>query len=211
MENTLENKAKFFALYWGQDVLTYGVNNIWHKGNVCGRFFNISHLELKPLSSISDEDFLIVAQILLTYLNEPLFKLSRGYSEGIIDIPEDVICLKCSSLIEIEGFQKYLPMALIQIDTEENDIITGRFENDGKQLLDDHSDNILHAYDYLRSRGYALPCMGLSVEELVNRGWIKLKEFNDFLSKESSQTWFPTDKRVDISELLIKEVNNAHS
>lgn len=179
MENTLENKAKFFALYVLQGVFVNGLNikgwlttldlHYISQGSIDG------HLELKPLSSISDEDFLIVAQILVTYLNEPLFKLSRGYSEGIIDIPEDVICLKCSSLIEIEGFQKYLPMVLIQIDTEENDIITGRFENDGKQLLDDHSDNILNAYDYLRSRGYALPWMGLSVEELVNRGWVKLK------------------------------------
>jgi len=37
----------------------------------------------------------------------------------------------------------------------------------------------------------------------------KLQEFNDFLSKESTQTWFPTDKRVDISELLIKEASNG--
>lgn len=29
--------------------------------------------------------------------------------------------------------------------------------------------------DFLRSRGYALPFMGLSVEELVDRGWVKLK------------------------------------
>lgn len=30
--------------------------------------------------------------------------------------------------------------------------------------------------DYLRSRGYALPWMGLSVEELVQAGWIRLVE-----------------------------------
>lgn len=28
--------------------------------------------------------------------------------------------------------------------------------------------------DYLRSKGYALPYMGLSVEEQVSRGWVKL-------------------------------------
>jgi hypothetical protein len=30
--------------------------------------------------------------------------------------------------------------------------------------------------DYLRSKGYALPFMELSVEEMVEAGWIKLKE-----------------------------------
>jgi hypothetical protein len=30
--------------------------------------------------------------------------------------------------------------------------------------------------DYLRSKGYALPWMDLSVEDLVEYGWIKLKE-----------------------------------
>jgi len=32
------------------------------------------------------------------------------------------------------------------------------------------------AYDYLRSKSYALPYMGLSVEEQVERGWVRLIE-----------------------------------
>ncbi|KGT09526.1 hypothetical protein NV63_06785 [Elizabethkingia anophelis] len=36
-----------------------------------------------------------------------------------------------------------------------------------------------YALDYLRSKGYALPWMGLSVEKLVEYGWVKLKEKND--------------------------------
>ena len=31
-------------------------------------------------------------------------------------------------------------------------------------------------YDYLRSKGYALPYMGLSIETLQEYGWIKIKE-----------------------------------
>jgi hypothetical protein len=31
------------------------------------------------------------------------------------------------------------------------------------------------AYDYLRSKGYALAFHDLSVEDLINYGWIKLK------------------------------------
>lgn len=34
---------------------------------------------------------------------------------------------------------------------------------------------LLQGCDYLRSKGYALPFMGISVEEQVSKGWIKLK------------------------------------
>jgi hypothetical protein len=34
----------------------------------------------------------------------------------------------------------------------------------------------LRIYDFLRSRGYALPWMGLSIEEMVNSGWIKFEK-----------------------------------
>lgn len=36
----------------------------------------------------------------------------------------------------------------------------------------------LKDFDYLRSKGYALPAFGLSVSELVNRGWIVLTSPN---------------------------------
>jgi hypothetical protein len=34
--------------------------------------------------------------------------------------------------------------------------------------------NVLHGYDFLRSKGYALPFMQYSVDDLVRMGWIKL-------------------------------------
>lgn len=34
----------------------------------------------------------------------------------------------------------------------------------------------LQDFDFLRSKGYALPWMDLSVEDLVNYGWVKLKQ-----------------------------------
>lgn len=33
----------------------------------------------------------------------------------------------------------------------------------------------VHQYDYLRSKGYALPFMGWSVDEMCDAGWIKLR------------------------------------
>lgn len=58
MENTKENKAKFFAQYWGQEVayVCYPQEepHIWVLQD-----YNINHtdhLQLKPLSSVTDED-----------------------------------------------------------------------------------------------------------------------------------------------------------
>lgn len=43
-------------------------------------------------------------------------------------------------------------------------------------VSDNISDFTIGEADYLRSRGYALPWMGLSVDEMVEAGWIKLIE-----------------------------------
>lgn len=65
MENTLENKAKFFALYLGQKVMRCKTFNVT-TGNGLSGLMNVDvnsetikenwFLELKTLSSISDED-----------------------------------------------------------------------------------------------------------------------------------------------------------
>lgn len=60
-ETSLEEKAKFFALYWGQRVLRF---DTWTKnaeskevGSFISDLYNDKcFIELKPLSSISDED-----------------------------------------------------------------------------------------------------------------------------------------------------------
>lgn len=58
MENTLQNKAKFFAQYWGQELIQaegyekkFNVSDMYVSG-----FDGKEWLELKPLSSITDED-----------------------------------------------------------------------------------------------------------------------------------------------------------
>lgn len=58
--NTIENKQWFFALYWGQNILSYRDANgkDWDsQPNTDPKVADINdYLELKPLSSISDED-----------------------------------------------------------------------------------------------------------------------------------------------------------
>lgn len=113
MENTLENKAKFFAQYWGQPVL---MSNNDPKCYVIRVKFEHAedidindYLELKPLSSITDED---------------LDKTNYGCIEMILE----------------KGYW---------LDVKNSDL--------------------------LRSLGYALPWMGLSIEQLQEYGWIKIK------------------------------------
>lgn len=133
MENTLENKAKLFGVYYNQKVLKSKdylmlCNSFNHVG-----VLHKAHLELKPLSSITDEDAMEVYNI----VGDTMF-------------------------VENSNNTKKLKRGIIRMLTE----YTGSWL---------HVGNCSHAIDYLRSKGYALPFRGLSVEQLVEYGWIKLK------------------------------------
>ena len=135
LENTLENKAKFFAQYWGQYVLYFTSDFLRKIDNLTlDSVENDDYLELKPLSQISDEDAIEVSKI-----------FGLGHLSGAI---------------------KELILSIFR--TSINDSGTTSSTNGIK--------NWLHVFDYLRSKGYALPYMDLSVEDLVEYGWVKLKE-----------------------------------
>ena len=124
MENTLENKAKFFAQYINKRdcIARKGFkkrDNINPNGIDA---FDI--LELTPLHLISDEDAIEVGKFWFEEENT----LSK--SIGLI------------------------------IHWSKSDI------------LDSWSSNIV---DYLRSKSYALPYNGLSVEKMIEYGWVVLK------------------------------------
>jgi len=115
-----ENKAKFFAQYWGQRIVShdeypYKSTNII-EGSLIKKYSEDTYfIYLKPLSSISDEDAEII------------------------------------------------------------DLRSEDYNEDG--WWDKHGDFYWWSYadvDYLRSKGYALSWMGLSVDEMVEAGWIKL-------------------------------------
>ncbi|GEM_PF-557576 len=182
MENTLENKRKFASLYFGQEVLSFPFNKVQE-----GNLFNLNHvmnqiiedsqysvLNLKPLSSITEKDFIHLVEISMPYLKAPEFKISKGYNKNGHNIDGSVLCLEIIEYIDL--IDQEVLHALIQIDTDENDIITGMFEDDGKILRDDATDNIIHVINFLRSKGYALPWMGVSVEKQVEYGWVKIIE-----------------------------------
>ena len=149
-ENTLENKAKFFDQYWGQKVLS----DISNSGNKeiypvdTSNMYGIdrSYLELKPLSQISDED--VIQGIMITY--------NKTY--------EDL-----GEILEVKHYNTF------------SSITTTRAGQNFKTHRSFHhwnGDRKIGSMecDYLRSKGYALPYMDLSVEDLVEYGWVKLKE-----------------------------------
>lgn len=129
MENSLENKAKLFAQYWGQAVQRYG-NNFYTK--VVNSFIDDSllvgdYLLLKPLSSITNEDAKKLSVIEADFRTDDVWKRGKNIAKWIEDAQYSVGNLN----------------------------------------------TMMQMIDYLRSKGYALPYMGLSVETMVEYGWIK--------------------------------------
>ena len=133
-QNTLENKAKFFAQYWGQEVLIANPHVNQKNPFKCEQPYiyhntDIAWLELTPLSQISDEDLEKCLKILGQRLDLESFR--ESFIEG---------------LSNRDFYAQFYPVRAIEIA------------------------------DYLRSKGYALTYMDLSVEDLVEYGWVKLKE-----------------------------------
>ena len=147
-QNTLENKARFFAQYWWQEVFLLNSN----KYRITKSRFNAEtlkqecSLELKPLSHISDED--VIQGI--TYL----YNITR---EALGEILEIKHYYTFSSITTIEIGCNFKTSRSIHHWSGTKKI--GSFEA-----------------DYFRSKGYALHYMDLSVEDLVEYGWVKLKE-----------------------------------
>jgi len=119
-------KEAFFAQYWGQRVLSIegdaGIMSLNQYGT--SSVFNNLHkfyLELKPLSSISEEDL-----------------------EGLL--PTEGCCYNEDT-------------ELMALDTRI--VRYGRVR--AREL------------DYLRSKGYFLPFMGITVEEIICMGWGKFR------------------------------------
>lgn len=166
MENTIENKAKFFALYWGQEVVKDSLNN----SDKCSVEFSLSegihiegYLELTPLSQISDEDAAEIAMLLVQW-NPSMSRLKPG--DIIVIGRKDGDHVWDKIVLEFKGSFKYT------IKYRDNDWV-GWIDGNSRceWTLWNHS----QVTDYLRSKGYALPYMGLSVEKLIEYNWVKLK------------------------------------
>lgn len=145
MENTLENKAKFFAQYWGQEIMKSN-NDGWEIKKVDHNSIyplyeeDEDFLILKPLSSITDEDAIEVGNLLFPFISGKIIRVEINSVDELT--------------LNIKAHRK-----------------TG-YNEDYKAI------NVPCA-DYLRSKGYCLPWMGLSCEALIEYGWVKICAKNE--------------------------------
>jgi len=136
MDNTSNNKGRFFSQYWGQEIMRF---KFWENSQQ-SRIIDpplaegSTYIELKSLSSITDEDAVVLADIM-------------GY-------PNDERCIEAWGRDRITHAKK-------RADIFWDDAFTNGIK-------------LWQALDYLRSKSYALPYMGLPVETQIEYGWVKL-------------------------------------
>jgi len=145
-------KEVFFAQYWGQKVLNVFLNNgEYELINLKEKVYPYNqedHLLLKSVKDISNKD---------------------AYGVGIK--------VNCWSWVErrMDFFE--------DDEMKDTHIASGRnFAHSigteyGWGMSHPFADNvtdILSAYDFLRSKGYCLPFMGLSIDKLIDLGWVKI-------------------------------------
>lgn len=138
MENTIENKARFFAQYLDQRIFFINgwnrcamINDAYKLLKEEFKYLKKSYLELTPLSQITDKHAIEIA------------KMFGG------------------TKLSIKG-------NFIQVIRVDDLVIT--------YWITDSNNLPIKLIDYLRYYGYAIPYLDLTIEDLLEYGWIKLKE-----------------------------------
>lgn len=141
-------RSRFFAQYWGTKTLYVGGVGKVELGN---GGWNLKHpyffLQLKPLSKITDEDAIEIVKIIDSKSNK-FINVNYSFAE-----------------------KKELPYIKSVISDK------GRFDiNDTFCFIIDKKviDFSLNIFDFLRSRGYVIPFMEYSVDDLISFGWVQL-------------------------------------
>jgi septum formation inhibitor-activating ATPase MinD len=166
-----QTKAKITALYYSckaiikEGCTEYDIDSNVIEDTASGRYGY--KVMLTPLSQITDEDAIEVAKIVNGMRGQK-------YRYTIIPPPRGMHKDVKYVLVEMYSPLVYLwfKMSVIQIDTDEGDVICGTYNND--VLRDDSTDNYIHVVDYLRSKGYAIPAFGYSIDGLVKEGVFQL-------------------------------------
>ena len=195
-QNTLENKANFFAQYLNQQVFYQDrIGNIVAFYLSCGNFtkqvwivsledenfeknelscnanINECQLILTPLSQISDEDINFVAKVCHQVPNLT-FEIKRQ---------DDIVH---ATSVDKSGIERHICINFkyatincnIRIPEDNDKLISYKVNIAEIHMNASRVVGYIQSLDYLRSKGYAVPYMDLSVEDLVEYGWIKLKE-----------------------------------
>ncbi|MGD1319184.1 hypothetical protein [Chryseobacterium sp. 2R14A] len=180
MENTIANKSIFFAQHWNQHVLysnKHGFELVEYyfnpgQANVDGMEGLSYHLVLKPLSEISDEEITEVLRLAHNFKSVSNCKIKRLHdiihcSYTMPDTSSEYhICL---------NFKYGTINCNLFFCKTDHDIASSHKVNIGEiHFSSSRVVGYIEIVDYLRSKGYALPFRGLSVEKMVTYGWIRL-------------------------------------
>lgn len=165
MENTIQNKTKFFQHNLHKPFVyinVFGDKHSFTPNGIVGDFLYVdakpyavdgSYMEVIPLTSITDEDAIEIANIVAPMM----FMTSSG--KPIVDRSEkDWLTVR----------KKY---SLISVDIDYSGFTTRYHEEDEYQM----NPNQTHALDVLRSKNYGMPFFDLTIEELITRGWVNFK------------------------------------
>lgn len=167
-------KEQFFTQYWGQ---YYKLKSTNQRFVVNERVFPLSEdkdecLILKCLSSITDEEIKEVCKMAHNLLDVDGFKIYRK--------KDDIHCSWIAKIISAEHHiclnYKYATinanLHFSKTDTDESSshkVNISEIQYSSKRVV-----GYIQILDYLRLKGYALPYLRHSVEDLVKLGWIEI-------------------------------------
>ena len=173
-ENTPQEKAKFFAQYWGQFLKTSdnhktkGLKPLEIDSHSIQYVDEHSFLELTPLKNISDEDAIEVARIALNKDTDwnPIDIIKWDWCTKIVvnrepDISKEGVNIEMYIIIDF------------QVNKDEIFFTWDYIYDNGIGKSERHLPNSVSIYDYLRSKSYLLPYKDLSTEDLIAYGWAK--------------------------------------
>lgn len=172
MENNIENKAKFFAQYWMQPVLHR--KDFPQEATRVSSNVQLNHdnwyAELKNLSDISDEDAIEVAKLIFSHKDFTVKKRTdRDKRYGMIHLESEIDDISNIFHVAIGNDGRILANShFLRTETDDSaSYVMSIGKNHRQQKPIPH----IAIVDFLRSKGYLLPWMGLSTEELKSRNW----------------------------------------
>ncbi|MGE9312861.1 hypothetical protein ACLOAU_14530 [Niabella sp. CJ426] len=161
-EITPEIKLRIFALYYDQQIMMHDGNKrplLISSGTIALGLTPNYYLELTPLSQITDEDAIEVAKI----------AENRKLPHYSVD---DFSIWKHEFSIDVRFLDNFNRVVNLNFDSD----VLVYSDIDEVPLIDKRVEGQSSIIDFLRSRGYALPAFGFSVDDLVQAGVFKLKD-----------------------------------
>jgi hypothetical protein len=121
-------------------------------------------------------------------LREVFFSLYRGQLLGL-GVGDGLSILKQRYPAQSAFTEKLVLKPLSSLSDEDSLLLPSSYNRTREELLNYHcrasheealkyllNDLKPHDYDFLRFKGYALPWMGVSVERMVDAGWVVLEK-----------------------------------